>query len=100
MTPSENILTLLVALPIIILILYSLIIFLGNHWILRAGGTSAHENYPKVVKDFKAGFILIAAIFAFFFLIIFKFIPSDAAVALVSVAAGFFGTLVIKEKRD
>ena len=97
---SETILVLLVALPLAILILYSLIIFLGNHWILRAGGSTAHENYPKVVSQFKSGFVFISVIFIFFFLVIFGYIPGDAVVALASVAAGVFGTLVIKERKD
>ena len=90
----------LVLLPLGVLLLYSLIIFLGNHWILRAGGASAHENYPKVIKDFKTGFITISVIFVFFFLVIFGYIPSDAVVALASIAAGVFGTLIIKDRKD
>ena len=41
---SEIILKLLIGLPLAILFLYSLIIFLGNHWILQAGGYTVHEN--------------------------------------------------------
>ncbi len=98
MQPPETVLKLLIALPLAILFLYSLIIFLGNHWILRAGGSTAHENYPKVVSQFKSGFIFISVIFVFFFLVIFGYIPSEAVVALTSVAAGVFGTLAIKDK--
>lgn len=97
---SDNILTILILLPLGILLLYSLIVFLGNHWILRAGGTSAHENYPKIMKDFKAGFVSVSVIFTFFFLVILGYIPSEAVVALTSIAAGVFGTLIIKERKD
>lgn len=97
MTPSENILQLLVLLPFVVLFLYSLIIIVGNHWILRAGGTSAHENYPKVIEQLKTGFIMISLGFLLFFLVIFGFIPSEAVIALISVAAGVFGTIILKK---
>ena len=98
MTPTENIQRLLVLLPFIVLGLYSLIIIIGNHWILRAGGTSAHENYPKVIEQLKMGFISISVGFLLFFLVIFGFVPTDAVVALISVAAGIFGTIVLKRR--
>ena len=98
MTPPVEIQRLLVYLPFAVLGLYSLIIIVGNHWILRAGGTSAHENYPKVIEQLKTGFISISVGFLLFFLVIFGFVPSDAAIALVSVAAGMFGTIILKGK--
>mgnify|MGYP007022264000 CR=1 FL=1 len=95
---SENIIQLLFFLPIVILGLYSLIVLIGNHTILRAGGTSAHENYPKIMEQLKTGFISISFGFILFFLVIFGFISSDALVVLISVGAGVLGTIVIRNK--
>lgn len=97
MTPSENIQQLLVILPLATLFLYSLIIIIGNHWILRAGGTSAHENYPKVIEQLKTGFLTISLGYLLFFLVIFGFVPSEAVIALISVGAGVFGTIILKK---
>ncbi len=97
---SDNILLALIALPAIILLLFSLTIIIGNFWILRAGGQTAHENYPPVVGQLMLGFVGVSIAFLIFFLVIFGFIPSDALVALLSVGAGVLGTLILKGKRD
>lgn len=98
-TMTEDIAKLLVILPIVILLLYSLVIIIGNHWILRAGGQTAHENYPKVTSQMKMVFVLVSVSFLLFFLVIFGYVPSEVLVTLVSVAAGVLGTLMLKEKR-
>lgn len=89
----------LVALPGVILFLYSLIVAIGNHWILRAGGTSAHENYPKVMEQLKTVFIAVAVCSFLFYLVIFGFFPSDAVVALVSAAVGAYGAELFRKQK-
>lgn len=97
---SENILLALIALPAIILLLYSLTIIIGNYWILRAGGQTAHENYPPVVEQLMLGFLAISVGFLLFFLVILGFVPSEVLVTLVSVAVGVLGTLIVKNKKN
>lgn len=97
---ADNILLALIALPAIILLLFSVTIIIGNFWILRAGGQTAHENYPPVIGQLMLGFVGISVGFLLFFLVILGFVPSEALITLISVAAGVLGTLVIRGKKD
>lgn len=89
-TLSEVNINLLILLPIALAIIYIAVILIGNYTILRAGGQTAHENYPKVIEQLKIGLVSISVVFLLFFLVIFGFVPSEVVVVLVSVAVGLF----------
>lgn len=99
MTLSENLLFALVAFPIVVLIIYSAIVIIGNQNILRAGGQTSHENYPKVIEHLKTVFISVTIGFLLFFLIVLGFFPSDSVVALVSAAVGAFGAELYRRQK-
>ena len=97
---SNEIAYLLIAFPLVSLIIYSAIVIIGNHWILRAGGQTAHENYPKVIGHLRDVFSIALIGSLLFFLVIFNYVPSEVLVTLVSIGAGVFGTLLLKRKAD
>src|SRR3989344_2133017 len=96
---TENIAVLLVILPFAILLLYSVVVIIGNHWILRAGGQTAHENYPKVIEQLRIVFLLVIIASFLFFLVVFGYVPSEVLVTLVSIGTGVFGTLMLKDRK-
>lgn len=94
---SDSILFLLALIPVILSILLVIIALIGNHTILRAGGTSAHENYPKVMASLTTYFLFTLGGFAVFFLAILGYLPSDAVVTLISVIVGAVGAIKLKQ---
>ena len=56
--------------------------------------TAAGSRLPvfRLITEFRGFYFLL------FFLVIFGFVPTDAVVALISVAAGIFGTIVLKRR--
>lgn len=95
---TGNVLYIIVFVPIVALVVLGIIIIIGNNNILRAGGQTAHENYPKVIEHVGKYFVFILDGFALFFLAIVKILPSEALISIVSIIIGAYGALKIKEK--
>lgn len=96
MNTNPETLKILVLLPLGVLFMYSTVVAIGNHWILRAGGQTAHENYPKVIDGMKNVFVGVFISSILFILVIYNYIPSEVLVTLVSIFAGVFGTIFLQ----